>query len=163
MENLIPNLSDAELTEGLRNATSSNRRRHPLLLHKPGSDFNRVFNFTMEDSYMQPHLHPGDEKIEEIHIVHGKTAVLYFDYVGRVKEATLLEKGKTESIRVPAFCWHTYVMLSDTVVTYETMAGIYDPQTWKHFAEWAPLENTPEAIEYLSFLKQEAKRLLNLK
>jgi len=137
-------------------ARISSRQRYPKLLHKPGDEFNHVFNFMLRESYMQPHLHPGEEKIEKIHIVKGKVATIFFDDQGAVRNVVLLEKGAVESVRIPAFAWHTYVMLTDEAVTYETMMGKYDPLTWKRFAAWAPLENSPECSTYLTSLKKIA-------
>lgn len=159
MENVqIPQLSEKEIQEGLVQANSLARHRHPKILHNPGDEFNRVINFMMEDSYMQPHLHPGVEKIEKIYLIGGRLATLFFDDSGSVKECTILEKGGIEMIEVPAFTWHTYVMLSDFAITYETMMGKYEPKTWKEFAEFAPTENSSESIVYLSVLKEEATK-----
>lgn len=152
----IPELSEQEIIDGISLAASSERRRYPKLLHKPGAEFNRVFNFMMQDTYMQPHLHPGDEKIEKIHLIQGKIATLFFDERGALKECTLLEKGGTELIEVPAFTWHTYVMLSETAISYETMMGVYEPTTWKKLADWAPSENSPGSLDYLNVLKNDA-------
>jgi hypothetical protein len=44
-------------------------------------------------------------------------------------------------------------MLTDQVIVYEEMDGVYDPSTWKEMASWAPKENTPEAKKYLEMLK----------
>ncbi|MDB4877459.1 MAG: hypothetical protein JWM41_3905 [Gemmatimonadetes bacterium] len=118
--------------------------------------FNEVFNFILQDSYMQPHLHPSAEKIERIYLIRGAMAVLFFDDRGAVTKVTVLQKGRTEFIEVPAFTWHTYVMLDESVVSYETMMGEYDPKTWKEFAEWAPLENSDKSVAYLAFLKTAA-------
>ena len=148
----IPELSELKLQEGLLKARTSSRRRHPELLHKPGDEFNRVFNFIMRDSYMQPHMHPGDEKVEEIFLVRGRAAILFFDESGNVVKTIYLEKEGIDCVRVPAFTWHTYVMLSDEVVTYETMMGKYDPMTWKRFAAWAPEESSPASLIYLRSL-----------
>lgn len=60
-----PMLSELDLQEDLIKARSSPRRRYPKLLHKPGDELNHVFNFIIRDSYMRPHMHPGDEKIEK--------------------------------------------------------------------------------------------------
>lgn len=154
----IPRLSDQEINDGLLSASSSARHRYPKLLHNPGDEFNRVFNFIMQDSYMQPHLHPGDEKIEEIYLIQGKIAVLFFDDQGTVIKLVLLERGRIEYVEIPAFTWHTYVMLSESAISYETMMGRYEPKTWKEFAEWAPSENSPESFTYLNFLKEEAEK-----
>lgn len=149
----IPQLSEREIQDCLSLADASERRRYPKLLHRPGDEINRVFNFMMSDSYMQPHLHPGEEKIELIYLVRGIVAVLFFDDHGKVKKSTVLKKGGLERIKVPAFTWHTYVMLTDYAVTYETMKGVYEPITWKNFAGWAPKEGATESVGYLDSLK----------
>lgn len=154
----IPNITEQEIKEGLLAADKATRRRHPKILHQPGAEFNEVFNFMMSDSYMQTHLHPGPEKIETIYLVQGKLAAFFFNDDGSIAECTILEKGGTELIEVPAFTWHTYVMLSDTVVTYETMMGKYEPQTWKEFSIIAPPENSAEGRAYMNMLKEEASK-----
>ncbi len=151
----IPKLSEQEISAGISQATNSKRKRFPKLLHSRGDEFNQVFNFMMQDSYMQPHLHPSAEKIEKIYLIEGRIAALFFDDMGKIIKCTLLEKGCIELIEVPAFTWHTYVMLSDHAITYETMMGIYNQETWKKFAEWAPQEDSLESREYLSFLRRE--------
>ncbi len=138
----------------LARARASEKRRFPKILHKPGDKLNRVFNFIMSDSYMQPHFHP-DGKIEEIWIVAGKLAVIFFDDKGTVTKSVILEKGREEYVKIPAFAWHTYVVLSDHAVTYETMVGVYDQKTWKDLAGWAPPENAAESKRYFSRLKEE--------
>ena len=153
---LVPELSSLELQECLQKAADSPRRRHPKILHQPGDEFNRVFNFMMEDTYMQPHLHPGEEKIEKMYLVQGSFAVLIFNDKGDVEKISILEKGRVERIEIPAFTWHTYVMLSENVITYETMMGKFDPETWKELADWAPGENTQASNSYLESLKQQA-------
>jgi cupin fold WbuC family metalloprotein len=158
---IIPVLTEQERKEGIQQADASARRRYPKILHQPGAEFNEVFNFMMNDSYMQPHLHPGDEKIEMIYLVQGKVAVLFFDDNGSVTKYTLLEKEGFDMIAVPAFTWHTYVMLSDSVITYETMMGKYEPQTWKEFFQIAPSEDSAESAPYLRSLKEKVSKWIN--
>lgn len=154
----IPQLPRADVEEFLRKAASSPRRRVPKILHEPGAVLNRVFNFMMQDSYMQPHLHPGDEKIEKIWLVEGKVAVLMFNDAGDVRDVVMLERGQVDFVEIPAFTWHTYVILSAHAVTYETMMGRYEPDTWKGFAGWAPPEGSPGSEAYLAALKAAAVR-----
>ena len=148
----IPQLLADARQDGLRRADASARRRHPNILHNPGDEFNRVVNFIMRDSYMQPHHHPGPEKIEKIYVLEGRMAVLFFDDAGAVTKVTHLE-GPSGFIAVPAFTWHTYVMLTDHVISYETMMGRYEPASWKEMAQWAPVENVSESAPYLESLK----------
>lgn len=150
----IPDLQPSELQSGLRDAANSPRRRHPKILHQVGDEFNRVFNFMKEDTYMQPHLHPGKEKIEKMYLVKGSFSVLFFDNEGSVEKVVDLKKGARESIEIPAFAWHTYVMRCENVVVYETMMGKYEPETWKTLADWAPSEDNSESNSYLASLKQ---------
>lgn len=158
---LFPSLTEDEIKNGIQQANGSERRRHHKILHKQGAEFNEVFNFMMADSYMQPHLHPGNEKIEKIYIVEGKLAVFFFDNTGNIIKCTILEKGAIEMIEVPAFTWHTYAMLTQHAITYETMMGIYDPQTWKNYFTIAPPENSNESINYLIELKKHARSFIN--
>jgi len=158
----IPDLSDQEIQDCLKLADSAKKRRYPKLLHSLGDEFNSVFNFMMQDSYMQPHLHPGQEKIEKIYLICGKVVTLFFDEDGEVKQCTLLEKGGVELIEVPSFTWHTYVILSDKAVTYETMMGVYDPETWKHFAQWAPVEGSKDCAQYLDLLRYKSEAITKL-
>jgi cupin fold WbuC family metalloprotein len=155
-KNQIPTINSSELKEGIEKANASERRRFPKILHNPGDEFNRVINFMMKDSYMQPHLHPGVEKIEKIYILEGRIAVFFFDDSGEIIKTTILEKGGIEMIAVPAFTWHTYAMLTEYAITYETMMGKYDPQTWKDFFTISPPENTEESIDFLKKLQLKA-------
>jgi cupin fold WbuC family metalloprotein len=153
----IPELSEQEIKDCLRLAKDSAKRRYPKLLHSVGDEFNSVFNFMMQDSYMQPHLHPGEEKIEMIHIIQGKVATIFFDDHGVFKEFTVLEKGGIELIEVPAFTWHTYLILTDYAVTYETMMGVYETKTWKKFSDWSPKEGGDNCLAYIALLKKKLK------
>ena len=152
----IPTINSSELKEGIEKANASERRRFPKILHNPGDEFNRVINFMMKDSYMQTHLHPGVEKIEKIYILEGRIAVFFFDDLGEIIKTTILSKGGIEMIAVPAFTWHTYAILTEYAITYETMMGKYDPQTWKDFFTIAPPENTEESIDFLKKLQLKA-------
>ena len=161
-EENVPNLSLAEIDKNLRIAADSPRRRHPKVLHRSGADFNQVFNFLMEDTYMQPHMHPSQEKVESMHLIQGVCAVLFFSGIGRIEDTVVLEENGIRNVQVPSFTWHTYVILSEDAVIYETMMGRYEPATWKTFPDWAPSENDPEADNYLrrlqTFVRKTRKR-----
>tara|TARA_B100000959_G_C14786093_1_gene543570 strand:- start:317 stop:802 length:486 start_codon:yes stop_codon:yes gene_type:complete len=150
----IPDLLNNDVNSHFESAANSERRRSPKILHNKGDYHNKVFNFILEDSYMHPHLHPGEEKIEKMYLIKGSFALILFNKVGTVKECIVLEKGKKDFIEVPAFTWHTYVMLSDEVIIYETMEGVYSPNTWKKLASWAPEESSHQSLLYLEELKK---------
>jgi cupin fold WbuC family metalloprotein len=151
----IPELSSDEVSLYFSVAKNSERCRSPKIMHKQGDYHNRVFNFILEDSYMHPHLHPSEEKIEKMFLLDGSFALITFDDDGEVTNTYVLAKDGRESIDVPAFTWHTYVMLTKEVIVFETMEGVYNPSTWKKMAPWAPSENTLEAPTYLEILKSK--------
>jgi cupin fold WbuC family metalloprotein len=151
----LPKLSYNEIESYFLKAKLSERKRFPKILHEKGDYNNRVINFVLEDSYMQPHLHPGEEKIEKLYLIKGSFALILFDDKGEVSKTIMLETGQRESIFVPAFTWHTYVMLTKEVVIYETMEGVYKPSTWKKMASWAPEENEGAASKYHIGLKSK--------
>jgi len=160
MDNMyIPQISPDEIVNYLAAARNSLKRRVPKILHQPGAKFNQVINFVLGNSYMQPHQHPDKEKIEEIWLLEGKMAVLFFDDQGKITQVVSLDNQQNNHIAIPAFAWHTYVTLSDHSISYETMNGIYNPATWKTFATWAPTENTPTSPIYLNQLKQAVASL----
>jgi cupin fold WbuC family metalloprotein len=149
----IPELSSDEVNLHFSVAKDSERCRSPKIIHKQGDYYNKVFNFILEDSYMHPHLHPSEEKIEKMYLLDGSFALITFNDDGEVTDTYILAKGGRESIDVPAFTWHTYVMLTKEVIVFETMEGVYNPSTWKEMASWAPLENGKDSLAYLDFLK----------
>ena len=149
----IPSISDLGISEGFLRARESPRRRYAHILHQPGAEFNEVFNFMLKDSYMQPHLHPSDEKCEDIHIVSGRLSLHFFSDSGEVTQSFLMQPLGLNHVRVPAFTWHTYAMLTEEVLTYESMWGKYDPLTWKKTAGWAPEEATESSVRYLDILR----------
>jgi len=150
---IIPKLTSLEILNGFKKAKQSERNRFPKILHKKGDYDNRVFNFLLKDTYMQPHRHPGKEKIEKMSIIEGVCALFYFDDYGNIIEQKLLEPKRQNYVEVPAFTWHTYLMKTEKVLIYETMNGVYDPENWKDLAPWAPSENS----NYLFY----QKKLLN--
>ena len=70
----IPDLLNNDVNSHFESAANSERRRSPKILHNKGDYHNKVFNFILEDSYMHPHLHPGEEKIEKMYY--------YWEFVG---------------------------------------------------------------------------------
>ena len=94
-----------------------------------------------------------------MYLIQGSFALIIFDNSGNIVNIHILEEDKNEFISLPAFTWHTYVMLSDEVIIYEEMDGFYNPNTWKKMALWAPMENTSEAIVYLKELRTKISDL----
>jgi cupin fold WbuC family metalloprotein len=150
----IPALSSHEKIILNEQALISPRRRAHKVMHKSRSYHNEVFCGLLRGTYMRPHLHGSDEKIEYIYILDGKLGVVFFDKDGKANDWRVLDSEVYPLVRIPAFTWHTYIPLSDFVLTFETMDGIYEPSTWKDFPAWAPEEGTAEALVFAKQLEQ---------
>lgn len=153
MSQQIPILLDEDEKYHFKIANDSIRKRSPKILHNKGDYLNKVFNFILTDSYMHPHLHPSMEKVEKMYLIKGSFALILFNDIGQINETIILEEEKLDFVEVPSYTWHTYVMLSDEVIIYETMEGVYEVETWKKMAPWAPKENSLDAANYLAKLK----------
>jgi len=149
---LIPKIPKEDMLYFYNEAEHSIRRRYNHILHKKGDYLNRVFNFLYQDSYMQPHLHTGPERMEKMYLIEGSFALITFNNNGAINKITTLSIGERDYIEVPPKTWHTYVMLTEKAAIYETMEGVYDPQTWKELADWAPSENSEKANNYFLHL-----------
>jgi len=150
----IPSLTLEDKKKYFEKAKLSERKRFPLIIHKKGDEFNQVFNFILEDSYMKPHMHPNRNMIEKMHLISGSFKLIFFDEKGLPKEIYDIDK-KNSKVEVPGYTWHTYVMTSKSTIVFETMMGKYNPSTWKKMAAWAPDENSSNSNEYLQFLKNK--------
>ena len=159
MENLnfnfnykIPEIDKKSRQLHFEKAKLSEKQRSPLIIHKKGDEFNQVFNFILQDSYMRPHMHPEPYMIEKMHLILGSFKLIFFNNDGMPTRIYYIDK-KNSRVEVPACTWHTYVMTSKLTIIFETMVGKYDPATWKIMSTWAPDENSRNASEYLQFLK----------
>ena len=159
MENLdfkfdykIPDLSSDDKKLYFNNAQLSERKRFPYIIHKKGDEFNQVFNFVLEDSYMIPHMHPASNMVEKMHLIEGSFKLIFFNDSGKPTKSYNIDK-RTPKVQVPGFTWHTYVMTSSTTIIFETMMGKYSPLTWKKMAGRTPDEKSSNSNEYLQFLK----------
>ena len=151
----LPILSSEEIKQCLFKAKVSERLRYPKILHQKGDYFNQVFNFIVRGSYMQPHLHPGAEKTECIHIVSEKSWLSFSMTMG-IFQYNLLSTCSDTLIKVPPFTWHTYITLTESAVTFETMNGVYDASSWKRYADWAPPETDESFKNYYSVIESKA-------
>lgn len=135
-------------------AEESCRKRFADVLHEPGAYENICEVYLINGTYMQPHMHEYNDQIEKIELLEGELEMIYFDSEGNVEEISRVTEPGT-IISVPTMKYHTYRVISARAKTRETMNGVYNPDTWKKYASWAPKENSDGADHYLSKLKVE--------
>ena len=148
------NISEKEINKNFFIASQSIRKRYLLALHETGDYKNKIINFLINNTYIQPHMHAGDQKTEYVFILDGKVFLILFDDTGKIVSNILLEKDKSknQSYLIPSYTYHTYIVLSNKACIYEEMDGVYDSKTWKKNASWAPDEHSSQKESYLNSL-----------
>ena len=140
-------LDEESIQVGIRESRDSPRRRMILPLHRGQGDLvQRMLNFLQLGTYVTPHLHPRESASETVFVLRGSLGFLLLDECGGVLEKRRLDAGGLIDI-VPSV-WHTMVALEPDTVILEIKRGPHD-ETDKVFADWAPVEGTPEAGKLL--------------
>lgn len=162
MLRLSQDLLDGLLSE----AAAAPRRRKHRNLHVSYSDpSQRLLNAIWPESYIRPHRHSLDPKMESLVAVRGMLALITFDERGVpapvVRFGTELY-GRDErvdvGVEIPAETWHTVVALVPGSVLLELKAGPFDPAAAKEMAPWAPEEGSTQATGYFEELRRMALR-----
>lgn len=156
-----------DLLDGLiSEAAVAPRRRKHRNLHASYSDpSQRLLNAIWQDSYIRPHRHSLDPKVESLIAVRGTFSLITFDEHGvpapAVRFGTELY-GRGErldvGVEIPAGTWHTVVALVPGSVLLELKAGPFDPAAAKELAPWAPEEDSSLAPSYFEDLRRLALR-----
>jgi len=148
---------DAALLDALETrARASSRARQHLNLHADYADpCQRFLNAVLAHSYIRPHRHASDPKVETLFVMRGRFGVITFDDAGTVQSTTILSLGDGDAsgIELASDEWHTVIALSPTAVLLEMKAGPFDPEAAKEMAPWAPPEDSAEAPAYLEMLR----------
>ncbi|MDD3352763.1 WbuC family cupin fold metalloprotein [Zoogloea sp.] len=147
-------------------AVGSGRGRMHLNLHPSYVDpCQRLFNAIGEQSYIRPHRHSIDPRVETLIAVRGLFGLITFDDEGVPSRVELfgseLHAGVgCTSVGVEVFPdeWHMVVALAPQSVVFEVKAGPFDPAGAKEFAPWSPPEGTQMAAEFLEEMRRFAKQ-----
>lgn len=107
------------------------------------------------DTYVQPHKHENPDKREAFIILKGRAAVIEFDEKGNITDHILLNsENGNYGVEIPSKTYHSVISLEEGTVLYELKDGPYYQIDDKNFAEWAPMEDHPEAAKYLVDIKK---------
>ncbi|CAN1531133.1 Cupin fold metalloprotein, WbuC family [Methylophilaceae bacterium] len=143
-------------------AQQSSRQRQHKNIHQHHTDpCQRLFNAIGIDSYIRPHRHSIDPKDECLIAVRGRIALLVFDDIGQVQQIIRFGAQADESqqaigvgVNLPAGAWHTVIAEVPGSILFEVKSGPFNPEQAKEYAAWAPVEDAPEAAQYLVELKR---------
>ncbi|KKQ74298.1 MAG: hypothetical protein US96_C0035G0002 [Candidatus Woesebacteria bacterium GW2011_GWB1_38_5b] len=142
----------AEVCQGAEK--SAKKRAFKILHDSPEEGVQRMLFALQPDTYVHPHKHEVGGQFEFLTVVQGKLGVLAFDEKGAITEThTVGPKGELRAIEIPPNMWHTVVCLENNTTVIEIKPGPYNPGEVKVTAVWAPDEQAPDVVAYLSSLR----------
>jgi len=137
-------------------ARQSPRRRQHLNLHTDYADpCQRFLNAISCESYIRPHRHKLDPKVECLIALRGTLGVIVFDDSGAAIKTMRIGADYligNVGVQILPEQWHTVVGLTDMAILLEIKDGPFDPYAAKEPAPWAPVEGAYEAADYLHVL-----------
>lgn len=139
---------------------ASDRRRIIQPFHKNDAELlHRMLNVLQTDTYVRPHRHLDPPKSESWLVLRGAVAFFTFEEDGRVRDFLELEaRGEHFGVDLSPGPFHSLVVLAPDTVLYEAKNGPYAPANDKSFAPWAPAEGTPDAQNYLAWMREEYRK-----
>jgi cupin fold WbuC family metalloprotein len=141
----------------IERARQSERRRVNYNLHEPDEVVQRLVNAMVPGTYVTPHMHQNPDKVELMAVLIGKVACFRFSEAGAIQDVHIMqETGPVRAVDIRPGIYHSCIALAPSAVL-EIIQGPYHPDTHKRFADWAPREGTPEAIDYLARLQALAE------
>jgi len=145
-------------------AASPRLRQHANLHASYEEPCQRLFNAIGVESYIRPHRHLADPKVETLLAVRGRMTLVLFDERGRVMQsvpfgAGLSDEGCDVGVELSPGVWHTVLADLPGSVLFEVKAGPFDSNLAKELAPWAPAEGAAEVAEYLHELRRAVRKL----
>ena len=146
-------------------AKCSKKQRQYANLHLTHHEkCQRLFNAIECDSYIQPHRHSLDRKIETLLAVKGLFALIQFSDTGGIKavsflcsESHITRDADMYGVEILPNEWHTLIAMSPNAVLFEVKEGPFVSEAAKEVAPWAPKEDSAEATQYFQSLKAEVQ------
>lgn len=155
------------LTERAKN--SPRKRIHENLHFDYSDSCQRLFNAIEPNSYIQPHRHLTDSKVELLIAVRGSMVFVTFDDDGKILEVIPfginLRNSKPWAIGLEVYPekWHTVIALEPGSILLEVKAGPFDPSQPKDLAPWAPIEGSENVRNYMRNLMGYLEKVLKYK
>jgi cupin fold WbuC family metalloprotein len=110
----------------------------------------RLFIAMEPGTYVRPHRH--NHSWELLLPLSGAFSVVIFDDKGEELERFVLGANGLNIVEMPAGTWHSVAALESGSVIFEVKEGPYIPTTAAEFAEWAPVEGSLDAVEFVKYV-----------
>lgn len=134
-------------------ARSSPRQRKNHNFHEHDDRVQRFLNVLQPGTYVRPHRHvrPVDaDGFEFFLVLQGAIGILILNESGSVIHTEKISAtGTTRGVELGEGMFHTLIALEPDTVMFELKEGPYVPIDDKDFLPQFPLENTPDAKQWI--------------
>ena len=141
---------------------NSRRRQHLNLHHSHTESCQKVINAIHIDSYIAPHRHSLDPKVETLLALRGSFACFIFSNDGLVSDIVKFKSLNSLNQDIASFgidvdpsAWHTIIALEPLSILLEIKEGPFNPSLAKEMAPWAPAEGSENYLDFLAMLKMK--------
>lgn len=147
-------LSDEMIEAGLVASRESVRKRMILPIHrKQEAVVQRLVNFLQPGTYIRPHKHPLDHATETIILLKGSVRFFTFDDAGGVLTDQVVTSSPIPGVLdMEPNVWHSFLVLEEDTILFESKKGPYNAKTDKEFAEWSPSEGQQTVEKWMKKL-----------
>lgn len=144
---------DTELHAALAaEAAAGARGRSHRTWHDPQRDgVQRFFVHMRPGTYVRPHCHAIESRIETTVLLTGSVELLLFDADGRLLDRLPMTPDGLQGVEIAPREWHGFVVHAPSTL-FEVKQGPYDPTTDKRFADWAPPEGAAAVPAFRQWL-----------
>ncbi|MCH2207423.1 MAG: WbuC family cupin fold metalloprotein [Lentisphaerales bacterium] len=147
--------SKETISELIQAAAKSPRKRSHLNIHDNlDAPVQRLLIALQPDTYVRPHFHPEEDKVELITLLKGSCLAVTFSEQGEILDSMILDT-ENSLMEFPPLTWHSLICLEHDTLILEVKKGPYQPLEAKYFANWAPAEGDSKSADYLKQLKQQ--------
>jgi cupin fold WbuC family metalloprotein len=119
----------------------------------------RVLNAIHIGSYIQPHRHSLDPKIETLIAIRGRFALIEFSNEGQLRDFVIFSAQRDDfqvdqafGVEITPGSWHTIIAVERDSILLELKDGPFNPDMAKELAAWAPEPESSDAKHYLTEL-----------
>jgi cupin fold WbuC family metalloprotein len=134
-------------------ARNSPRQRKNYNFHEHSDIVQRFLNVLQPGTYVRPHRHvrPDNKSGFEFFLVlQGAIGILVLDESGEIIHTEKISAtGTTRGVELGEGMFHTLIALEPDTVMFELKEGPYVQMDDKDFLQAFPLENTPEARQWV--------------
>ena len=159
------------VTTLIKRANQSPRLRQHCNIHRSYADpCQCLFNAIGVNSYIRPHRHSLDSKIEYLIAIKGLFALITFFDNGEIQKidyfGTELHQQNEQvnaGVLIYPKTWHTVIALIADSVLMEIKPGPFLINADKEYSPWSPEEESHESVQYFSEIKHKTSLVDSLK